>query len=238
MGAVEPIDLPETALIIGGNFPTQDETAYAREAASQRDSAEHAAAAGGATLAAARYTDPEFRGLAGGALATKLVGHHQTLSADEARHANVASWLDLGSENITQTKAAMNQIAADYHATYDTLCARASDESWPQHRLRTEKEQAVADAQSRVQAAREAFETRHREISSGIVSGEVPDSAPATAGAGQVRFHGAGFGGPAPLVTGGEGGDEVEDNDGGLADGVVDRLIMGGAWTWADGGRH
>ncbi len=32
MGALEPIDLPETGLIIGTNFPTQDETAYMREA--------------------------------------------------------------------------------------------------------------------------------------------------------------------------------------------------------------
>jgi hypothetical protein len=175
MGAVEPIDLPETGLIIGDNFPTHDETAYSREADNQRSSAEHAAAAGDTTLAAARYTDPEFRGQAGGALATKLTNHHQTLSADQARHANVASWLDLGAENITHTKTAMNQITADYHDTYDTLCQRAHDETWPQHRLRAEKDQAVTDAQSRIRAARTDFEDRHRTIRNGIASGADPD---------------------------------------------------------------
>jgi hypothetical protein len=178
----EPIDLPETALIIGHNFPTHDETAYAREADNQRSAAEHAAGAGGTALAAARYTDPEFRGQAGSSLAVKLTAHHQTLSADQARHTSVASWLVLGAENITRTKTAMNEITADYHHTYDTLCQRAHDETWPQHRLRAEKDQAVADAQGRIRDARTDFEDRHRTIRDGITNGDAPDTSVEPAG--------------------------------------------------------
>lgn len=177
MAALEPIDLPETALIIGDNFPTHDETAYAREAESQRGSALSAGEAGGTALAAANYTDPQFRGLAGSALGEALSGHHRTLLADEGRHRNVAAWMDLGAENIAQTKKAMNGIVADYHATYENLTRAAQDETWPQTRLRQEKDRAVAEAQARVAAARAAFDDRHRVVSAAVVSGDDPQSA-------------------------------------------------------------
>jgi hypothetical protein len=177
MGALEPIELPETPLIIGDNFPTHDETAYAREADGQRVAAHNAGGAGGAALAAARYTDPQFRGLAGRGLTEVLTGHQQTLSADESRHRNVAAWMDRGAENIAQTKKAMNSIAADYHATYETLTERAHDETWPQTRLRQEKDRAVAEAQARVQAARAAFDDRHRAVSAAVVNGDDAQSA-------------------------------------------------------------
>ena len=175
MAAIEPVDLPETALIIGEHFPVQDETAYAREAQGQRDAAAQAAGAGGVALAAAGYTDPEFRGLTGGALATKLRAHHQTLTADEARHLNVAAWLDSGAENIGATKSQMNQISTDYHTAYDQLCDRAVAESWPQKRLREAKDALVAEAQEKIRAARATFQDRHSTVTGGIVSGEAPD---------------------------------------------------------------
>lgn len=176
MGAIEPIDLPETPLIIRDNFPVHDETAYAREAQAQRTAAEHAAGAGGAALSAASYTDPQFRGRAGGTLATKLSGHHEALTADEIRHLNVAAWLDSAAANITDTKNLMNQASSEYHTAYDSLAQRAQDESWNQHQLRAAKEVLVTDAQQKVVAARAAFEERHQVVSSGIVSGDAPDA--------------------------------------------------------------
>lgn len=198
MGAIEPVDLPETSLIIGDHFPVHDETAYSREAQGQRSAATHAASAGGVALAAAGYTDPEFRGLAGGALATKLSTHHQTLTADEARHLNVAAWLDSGAENIGLTKSQMNQITSDYHSAYDQLCDRAITESWPQQKLRNAKDDLVAEAQERVRAARTAFEDRHRTVAAGIANGETPDEKAQKAASGGPTMLAAGAG-PVPL---------------------------------------
>ncbi|WP_041315971.1 hypothetical protein [Mycobacterium sp. JS623] len=198
MGAIEPVDLPETALIIGEHFPVQDETAYAREAQVQRRAAEQAAGAGGVALAAAGYTEPEFRGLAGGALATKLAAHHHTLTADEARHLNVAAWLDSGGENIGATKSQMNQISADYHAAYDQLCDRAVAESWPQQKLRQTKDELVAEAQERIRSTRSAFQDRHSVVANGIVSGDSPDETAKKAAAGAPTVLSAGWQ-PAPM---------------------------------------
>lgn len=174
MGAQKLIDLPESPLIVGDKFPTYDETAYSREAGQQRSSAQRAADAGDVAMSAARYTDPAFRGRAGAALTATLSEHHQTLSADQARHTTVASWLDRGADNISRTKAAMNRIVIEYHDTYDDLCRRAQDETWPQQRLRAEKGAAVAAAQGRVHAAREAFDIRHHAIRNAIVAGDAP----------------------------------------------------------------
>lgn len=153
MGAIQPIDLPESTLIIGTNFPTQDETAYAREANAQRIAAEHAAGAGAVAYDSARYTNEAFQGEAGGSLAATLTRHHQTLSADQARHSNVASWLELGAQNIIHTKTAMNQISSDYHNAYEQMCQRAQAETWPQRLLSNGKDELVTESQNRVRAA-------------------------------------------------------------------------------------
>ncbi|WP_179295707.1 hypothetical protein [Mycobacterium avium] len=174
MGAIQPIDLPESTLIIGTNFPTQDETAYAREANAQRIAAEHAAGAGAVAYDSARYTNEAFQGEAGGSLAATLTRHHQTLSADQARHSNVASWLELGAQNIIHTKTAMNQISSDYHNAYEQMCQRAQAETWPQRLLSNGKDELVTESQNRVRAARAAFEDRHREVSDGINRGDAP----------------------------------------------------------------
>lgn len=198
MAAIEPIDLPETPLIIGENFPVHDETAYTREAQAQRTAAERAAGAGGAALSAASYTTPEFRGRGGGTLATKLTGHHEALTADQTRHLNVAAWLESAAANITDTKTLMNKVSSDYHSDYDTMTQRAHDEGWNQHQLRTAKKVLVGQAQQQVQHARVAFETRHQAVSAGVVSGDAPDAtATQHAGQNEPTVQAAGFR-PAP----------------------------------------
>lgn len=172
MGAIEPIDLPETGLIIGTDFPTQDETAYMREAQAQRIAAQHAAGAGAVAQDAAAYTDQAFRGQAGGSLASKLSGHQQALLDDQVRHVNVASWLELGAQNIIQTKTTMNEASSDYHRAYEEMWQRAQAEAWPQHLLSNGKGELVTESQDKVRAARAAFEDRHRDVSSGVSSGD------------------------------------------------------------------
>jgi hypothetical protein len=171
MGGLEPIDLPETPLIIGNNFPVQDETAYAREAESQRVAGRQAGGAGGAVLAAANYTAPQFRGNAGAALAERLFEQHGKHTDDEIRHTNVAGWLDLGSDNIARTKATMNKISSEYHDGYADLTGRAQAESWTQQQLRKGKDDLVGEAQERVRVARNQFDERHHAVVKGVTNG-------------------------------------------------------------------
>ena len=65
---IVPIDMPETALILGSAFPVRDEDAYHREARSAAAAAESATGGQREMSAAAGYTEAEFLGLTGSAL--------------------------------------------------------------------------------------------------------------------------------------------------------------------------
>lgn len=145
-----------------------------REAKRQRVAAEHAAGAGAVAQNSAAYTGQGFRGQAGRSLASELSGHQQALFADQVRHGNVASWLELGAQNIIQTKKTMNEVSSDYHRAYEEVWQRAQAEAWPQHLLSNAKGELVAESQDKVRAARAVFEDRHRDVSRGVSNGDDP----------------------------------------------------------------
>ncbi|MUL60979.1 hypothetical protein B5P44_00065 [Mycobacterium sp. CBMA 213] len=172
---IQPVELPETATIIGDHWPQQDETAYAREAENQRVAANQAAQAAATARTASNYTEPAFRGNSGTALTDRLDGHHGILTDDQARHTNIASWLDLGQQNVIQAKAAMNLASVGYHKAYEHSTIRAVDESWPQRQLSQVKAMLIHRAQSHVVDARTAFDIAQQQITNGIIAGVVPN---------------------------------------------------------------
>lgn len=186
---IRPVDLPETALIIGGNFPAQDEDAYAREADGQRVAARQAEGAGDTAHSAAGYTETEFLGGAGRALAVKMKADGKRLVSAGARHNNVAGWFDLGAENIADTKAAMNEVSERYHAAYEALRSKAQEETWAQHALRRAKDELVITAQRQVHLLRTEFETNHAAISSGISEGGAAVRPPGMHGGGDTPVN-------------------------------------------------
>ncbi len=184
MGGIQPVDLPETNLIIGENWPHYDETAYAREADSQRVYAEQSGTASQAALAAADYTKPSFQGAAGTELTQRLTDRHHAHTEDETRHHNVAGWLDLANQNITWAKNTMNTATTDYHRSYEDAARRAIEETWTQQQLRDVKAILVQQAQNKVASTRSAFDDNHAAIAAGIASGAppvAPKSLPAAA---------------------------------------------------------
>lgn len=176
MGVLEPVDLPETALIIGDHWPQPDETAYAREAATQRSCAHAMCAAADHTHTAASYTHPEFRGEAGSALGAVLVDRHQAHTDDETRHTNIAGWLELGSINIVEAKNAMNTTTTEYHRAYADSERSAAEETWTQRQLAGVKTALVQNAQARVGEIRAAFDASHATIAAGIAAATVPSA--------------------------------------------------------------
>ncbi|MEB3022975.1 MULTISPECIES: hypothetical protein [Mycolicibacter] len=174
MGALEPVDLPETPLIIGDRWPQPDETAYAREAATQRSCAQAMCAAADHTHTAVSYTHPEFRGAAGGALGTLLGDRHQAHTDDETRHNNIAGWLELASTNIAEAKNAMNTTTVEYHRAYADSERCAVEETWSQQQLAGVKTALVQNAQARIGEIRAAFDASHATIAAGIAAACVP----------------------------------------------------------------
>lgn len=172
---IEKIELPETTLIIGENFPTKSEDAYQREAAKHKLIAgEVVPGIQAAVQNSLNYTAAQFRGQAGSGLADNLNIRQETHAEDLQLHHNLGEWYELGAQNIIQTKNAMNEACRGYHANYEDAHRRAVDEGWPQTRLVHTKAELVTQAQHEIQALEASYTARHAEISAGIVAGSAP----------------------------------------------------------------
>lgn len=178
---IGPIDLPETALILGSAFPERDEDAYRREAGSAKAAAEAATRGQGEMTAAAGYTEAEFLGLTGSALGGQFGKRFDQFGGDHTRYSNVEAWLKWAAENIEVTKTAMNHTVSDYHASYDNATRQAGDESWPQVRLAETKKELVHTAQQAIVKLHAGYHRRHEQAQQGIAAGSAPPAAPPTA---------------------------------------------------------
>lgn len=174
---IGPIDMPETALILGSAFPVRDEDAYHREAGSAKAAADSATRGQREMSAAAGYTEAEFHGLTGTALGGQFGKRFDQFGDDHTRYSNVAAWLTWAAENIEVTKTAMNDTVSDYHASYDHATRRAGDESWPQVRLTDTKKELVQSAQQRIATLKAGYERRHEQAQQGIAAGSAPPAA-------------------------------------------------------------
>ena len=171
---IVPIDMPETALILGSAFPVRDEDAYHREARSAAAAAESATGGQREMSAAAGYTEAEFLGLTGSALGGQFGKRFDQFGGDNTRYSNVAAWLTWAAENIEVTKTAMNHTVSDYHASYDHATRQAADESWPQVRLAEKKNDLVHTAQQSIAKLKAGYELRHDQAQQGIGAGSAP----------------------------------------------------------------
>jgi len=183
---IGPVELPETALILGSAFPVRDEDAYRREAGSSVAAAESATRGQREMSVAAGYTEAEFHGLTGSALGGQFGLRFDQFGVDHTRYSNVAGWLRWAAENIEVTKAAMNHAVSDYHASYDHTTRRAADESWPQVRLVETKTELVRTAQAAIARLHAGYERRHELARHGIAAGSAPPAVPPDASDGEA----------------------------------------------------
>jgi hypothetical protein len=170
--AIQRVELPEVESIIGDSFPVRDEDAYRREAKSSTTAA-HAARGGRMVMVAnAGYTEDQFLGQTGGALAGVFGERVHGFGRDHARYTNVAAWLNVGAHNIETTKVEMNRAMAGYHDAYGQTVDLARREAWPQARLVQAKSELAADARQTVADLKSRYQIRHEQVQRGVQTGE------------------------------------------------------------------
>ncbi len=178
---IEPIDMPEAALILGDHFPTRDEDAYRREALKAQAAAQSSAGGRAVMAAQAGYTDAEFLGRAGTALEGVFGQQCDGFDHDHTRHRNIAAWLLWAADNIETTKRALNDTVRDYHESYERAFSESRENAWPQIRLATIKSDLVQQAQQRVATLSAGYLQRHELAQQGVASGgDAPASRPLT----------------------------------------------------------
>lgn len=170
--AIERVDLPEVESIIGDAFPTRDENAYRREAKSSTSAADSARGGQVVMVANSGYTQEQFLGATGGALAGVFGERVRGFGHDHTRYTNVAAWLTVGADNIETTKVGMNRVMAGYHEAYEQTVDQAKREAWPQTRLTQAKQDLVADARQGIAELKAAYVSRHEQVQRGVQTGE------------------------------------------------------------------
>lgn len=171
---IYPVDLPETALIIGDNFPTRDEGAYERESASQAMGSLEAAGAASVSGGEAQYTKSSVFGQGGAAMAESMSAHAVDHTSDGDRHSKTAALLKLAARNIADAKNAMNNVVSKYHDDYAKAQEDAYNDAWPQYRLKETKDTLVSNAQSTIADLRRVYENNHERIAASIGDGDIP----------------------------------------------------------------
>ncbi len=174
---IEKIQLDETDLIVGNNFPEYDEDAYRRESQSHVDAAEKAAQARNAAQNAADYTTAEFQGMTADEMSEAMRLKIVDLTISEDRHTAVAGLLVSASENIVAAKTEMNNAQLAYHEKMSQAFSSAGDEGWYQGQLNEVRTELVREGQERVSMARESFDSKHTSLVNSIADALVNGSA-------------------------------------------------------------
>lgn len=171
---IERIELNETDLIIGQNFPTRNEDRFLEEAAGERIKAGSAQNSGAVTFGASKETQAKWSGLGAHAQHEHLGTWVENHDAQHQIHMNLAGWYELGAQNIRATKLAMNETCEQYHRDYAKNVDLSTSDGWPQSKLAEVKRQLVSAAQTRIAELSKACETSHQQIAAGILAGSTP----------------------------------------------------------------
>lgn len=168
---IEPVELNETALIIGdNNFPVRDEDRYVHESEVLEKNAQESLGAAHVNKGEAEYTGEGFRGETGTALTSAFAEHQGASHGDAEHYLRLAAWMKQAAENIVSTKNAMNEVTVKYHEDYASAQQTSRSEGWPQTRLSQTKRALVDTAHKEIQTLRTRYESTHARLASLIAA--------------------------------------------------------------------
>ena len=147
MPGLTPNANPETAAIVGGNFPTDDETTFAANAEAEDAKAEELEALAETVDNESRATDENLQGASGDAAQESLGKSSEELREQAAEHRRIAETMRAGGTNVATTKANINAIDAQYHIDLQNLMMSAQVQAMPPEMVQAEKTRLMTQAQ-------------------------------------------------------------------------------------------
>lgn len=137
----------ETSLIIGNNFPTDNEETFASDASNQRAVSQGLRDVQENLAKVKQYIGENMSGATASSYLETLSAQEKRVESAIVDHDNLAAGLEKSANDIAVTKSNLNNVDDTFHKNMDTLRQWGKDNGQYQETMNTERNQLVESAQ-------------------------------------------------------------------------------------------
>ena len=162
----------ETDLIIGHNFPTDNEETFASDATYHRQFATNMRDLDSQMEHVQQQVAERMSGQTATAYQDKLTQHRTKVQNAADEHDNIAAGLEATAANIATSKSNMNHIDDQFHTNMDDLQAWGMDNRQPQEEMNNKRTELVDQAHSQIKSTSTELSSVQNQVAGDLAQGK------------------------------------------------------------------
>ena len=162
----------ETDLVIGHNFPTDNEETFASDATYHRQFATNMRDLDSQMEHVQQQVAERMSGQTATAYQDKLNQHRTKVQNAADEHDNIAAGLEATAANIATSKSNMNHIDDQFHTNMDDLQAWGVDNRQPQEEMNNKRTELVDQAHSQIKSTSTELSSVQNQVAGDLAQGK------------------------------------------------------------------
>lgn len=162
----------ETDLIIGHNFPTDNEETFASDATYHRQFATNMRDLDSQMEHVQQQVAERMSGQTATAYQDKLAQHRTKVQNAADEHDNIAAGLEATAANIATSKSNMNHIDDQFHTNMDDLKTWGVDNRQPQEEMNNKRTELVDQAHSQIKSTSTELSSVQNQVAGDLAQGK------------------------------------------------------------------
>lgn len=162
----------ETDLVIGHNFPTDNEETFASDATYHRQFATNMRDLDSQMEHVQQQVAERMSGQTATAYQDKLTQHRTKVQNAADEHDNIAAGLEATAANIATSKSNMNHIDDQFHTNMDDLQAWGMDNRQPQEEMNNKRTELVDQAHSQIKSTSTELSSVQNQVAGDLAQGK------------------------------------------------------------------
>lgn len=167
----------ETDLVIGHNFPTDNEETFASDATYHRQFATNMRDLDSQMEHVQQQVAERMSGQTATAYQDKLTQHRTKVQNAADEHDNIAAGLEATAANIATSKSNMNHIDDQFHTNMDDLQAWGVDNRQPQEEMNNKRTELVDQAHSQIKSTSTELSSVQNQVAGDLAQGKTINTA-------------------------------------------------------------
>ena len=167
----------ETDLVIGHNFPTDNEETFASDATYHRQFATNMRDLDSQMEHVQQQVAERMSGQTATAYQDKLTQHRTKVQNAADEHDNIAAGLEATAANIATSKSNMNHIDDQFHTNMDDLQAWGVDNRQPQEEMNNKRTELVDQAHSQIKSTSTELSSVQNQVAADLAQGKTINTA-------------------------------------------------------------
>lgn len=162
----------ETDLIIGHNFPTDNEETFASDATYHRQFATNMRDLDSQMEHVQQQVAERMSGQTATAYQDKLTQHRTKVQNAADEHDNIAAGLEATAANIATSKSNMNHVDDQFHTNMDDLQTWGVDNRQPQEEMNNKRTELVDQAHSQIKSTSTELSSVQNQVAGDLAQGK------------------------------------------------------------------